>query len=663
MSVTLSTYAKKTHASLDLKRMHLNPFSLRFSGPCAYLEDTFQREYLEKSLKHIRVALILAVILYAAFGVLDAILIPGKKHLTWMIRYAFVCPAMLLVLLLSRFRIVQRRIQPILAGLIVIGGAGIITMILVAPPPVNYSYYAGLILIFMLGFTFIRAQFIWASLGAWCLVVLYEIAAIGISKTPVPVLINNNFFFISAIFIGMVACYSIELYARRDFFLVQLLAAEQENVRSANRALEQRVETRTAQLERINRELAFEIKERKHAETERIRLADQLKQAEKMEAIGSMAAGVAHDLNNILSGLVSYPELLLMDLPEDSSLRETVLTIKKSGDKAAAIVQDLLTMARRGVADKKVVNPNQLVNDYLGSPEFLNLKRQHPHVRFRTRLDADLLNVAASPVHLSKALMNLVSNAVEALLVDGEVSITTVNRCVDQPLQGYETVAEGDYAVLGVSDNGVGIGPQDLQQIFEPFFTKKRMGHAGTGLGMSVVWATVKDLGGYIDIRSREGQGTAFSLYLPITRREGSLEGTRVTFDDYRGTERVLVVDDLAEQREIAASMLGKLGYHVDAVVSGEEALVYLEKNTADIIVLDMIMEPGIDGCETYRRIVERHPHQKAIVASGFSESERVREIQRIGAGAYLKKPYTLEKIGMAVRGELDRVRLDLPSA
>ena len=133
MSVTLSTYAKKTHASLDLKGMHLNPFSLRFSGPCAYLEDTFQREYLEKSLKHIRVALILAVILYAAFGVLDAILIPGKKHLTWMIRYAFVCPAMLLVLLLSRFRIVQRRIQPILAGLIVIGGAGINQLVVGCP--------------------------------------------------------------------------------------------------------------------------------------------------------------------------------------------------------------------------------------------------------------------------------------------------------------------------------------------------------------------------------------------------------------------------------------------------------------------------------------------------------------------------------------------------
>jgi len=642
--------------------MHLNLLSLRFTGPCEHLEGTFQREYLEKSLKHIRVALILSVIFYAAFGVLDAILIPSQKHLTWIIRYGFVCPTLLLAFFFSYFTTVQQWIQPILAGLIVIAGSGIIIMILIAPPPVNYSYYAGLMLVFILGYTFLRVQFIWATLGAWCLVVLYEIAAIGITHTPVPVLINNNSFFISANIIGMLACYSIELYARRDFFLVHLLAAEQEKVRSANRELERRVETRTSQLEQINRELALEIKERRRGEAERIRLAGQLKQAEKMEAIGNLAAGVAHDLNNILSGLVSYPELLLMDLPEGSPLRKPIVTIKNSGHKAADIVQDLLTMARRGVADQKVVNLNRLVNDYLGSPEFLSLKQQHPHVRFRTCLDDDLLNVAASPVHLSKTLMNLVSNAAEALLVEGEVAIITANCYVDRPLQGYETISEGDYAIVHVSDDGVGIGPQDLKQIFEPFFTKKRMGRSGTGLGMSVVWTTVKDLGGYIDIRSREGQGTVFSLYIPITRQAGAAEEARLTFDDYRGTERVLVVDDLVEQREIAAGMLGKLGYHVATVASGEEALHYLQENTADILVLDMIMDPGMNGCETYRRIVERHPHQKAIIASGFSESERVREIQRIGAGLYLKKPYTLEKIAMAVRGELDRTKVDSPS-
>ncbi len=387
----------------------------------------------------------------------------------------------------------------------------------------------------------------------------------------------------------------------------------------------------------------------------RKKLEAQVAQAQKMEIMGTVAASVAHDLNNILSGLVSYPDLLLVDLPDDSPLKKPILTIRNSGEKAAAIVQDLLTLARRGVANKQVVNPNQLITEYFGSPEFLSLKQRHPHVTYRIDLAEELLNVTASPVHLSKALMNLISNAFEALMVKGEVAITTSNRCLDQQMHGYETIAPGDYVVIRVRDDGVGIAPEDVKQIFEPFFTKKRMGRSGTGLGMTVVWATVKDTGGYIDIQSKDGHGTIFTIYLPVTHQEAARETSCMNIDDFQGSERVLVVDDLAEQRRIATAILGKLGYIVDTVASGEDALNYLKNNKADIVVLDMIMEPGMDGCETYRRIIEQHPHQKAVIASGFSESERVREIQRLGAGGFIKKPYTLKKIAMAVREELDR--------
>jgi signal transduction histidine kinase/CheY-like chemotaxis protein len=626
----------------------LHPLTLRFREPYTALEAPFRRAYLRSSLVHIRLSLLLGAVFYAGFGILDALLMPDAKYVAWFIRFVIVSPSLLAVAGLTYSRVFRPYSQPLMAAVIVLAGGGILAMILVAPPPINHFYYAGIILVFMFGYTYLRAGFVWASLGGWVLVILYEIVAIVLTATPTSVLVSNNFFFVSANIVGMIACHGIEYDARRHFFLSHLLAEEKEKVNRINQDLEARVEARTRELQRINRDLKQEIQTREA-------LSAQLEQAEKMEAVGSLAAGVAHDLNNILSGLVSYPELVLMDLPADSPLREPILTIKHSGEKAAAMVQDLLTLARRGVADKTVLNVNALVEDYLDSPECRLLQASHPQVRIRADLDEDLLNVLASPVHLSKALMNLVANAAEALLVAGDITIATANRYVDQPLQGFETVTEGEYVRLTVQDTGVGIAAEDCRRIFEPFFTKKALGRSGTGLGMSVVWFTVKDLGGFVDIHSVEGQGTRFDLYLPVTRRNAAQVSRRVTIEDCRGSERVLVVDDVADQREIAAGMLGKLGYTVATASSGEEALDYLQSHAVDILVLDMIMDPGIDGCETYRRVIQQHPGQKAVVASGFAETDRVREIRRLGAGPYLKKPYTLEKLALAVRQELER--------
>jgi len=401
--------------------------------------------------------------------------------------------------------------------------------------------------------------------------------------------------------------------------------------------------------------------------TLRKRMEAQLQRAHKMEAIGTLAGGVAHDLNNILSGLVSYPELLLLEIPEDSPLRKPILTIQKSGEKAAAIVQDLLTLARRGIAVTEVVNLNHIIYEYLKSPEHENLRLYNPNVQVEINPETDLLNILGSPAHLYKTVMNLVSNAAEAMPDGGTISISTENRYIDQPISGYDHVEEGDYVVFTVSDTGVGISSEDRERIFEPFYTKKAMGRSGTGLGMAVVWGTVKDHKGYIDLQSTEGkarpprlspaerddggQGTTFSLYFPVTRKELAKDKSPVTIEDYMGKgESILVVDDVEEQREIASRILKKLGYSVTTVSSGEDAVNYLKDNSADLLVLDMIMGPGIDGLETYERIIELHPKQKAIIVSGFSETERVKKAQRLGAGAYVKKPYLLEKIGIAVR-------------
>jgi PAS domain S-box-containing protein len=396
------------------------------------------------------------------------------------------------------------------------------------------------------------------------------------------------------------------------------------------------------------------ISDRKRAEEERKRLVAQLHQAQKMEAIGTLAGGVAHDLNNVLSGLVSYPELILLDLPKDSRLRKPVLTIQKSGEKASAIVQDLLTLARRGVAISEVVNLNHIISDYLVSPEYQNMQASHPGVDIEVHLTPSLLNILGSPVHLSKTVMNIITNAAEAMPEGGTIQISTSNRYLDVPIRGYDDIEEGDYVTLMVSDDGIGISPEDIDRVFEPFYTKKVMGRSGTGLGMAVVWGTVKDHKGYIDIQSALGKGTSFTLYFPVTRKALDLETHQKTIQHVMGNgESVLVVDDVEEQREIASEMLSKLGYSVATVSSGEEALVYLKSKEADLLILDMIMDPGIDGLDTYKRVIQLHPDQKAIIASGYSETDRVKEAQRLGAGSYVKKPYTIEKIGIAVHAEL----------
>ncbi|HAY39557.1 MAG TPA: hypothetical protein DCY53_09585 [Desulfobacteraceae bacterium] len=399
-----------------------------------------------------------------------------------------------------------------------------------------------------------------------------------------------------------------------------------------------------------------DITERKREEEEKRKLEVQLQRAEKMEAIGTLAGGVAHDLNNMLSAIVGYPELLLMQIPEDSPLRKSILRIQDSGNKAAAVVQDLLTLARRGVGFKEVVNLKYIILEYLKSPEHEKLKLYHPWVEIETNIESDLLNISGSSVHLFKTVENLVSNAAEAMPDGGKILISAENRYIDKPINGYDSVEEGEYITLMVSDTGIGISKKDLERIFEPFYTKKVMGRSGTGLGTAVVWSTVKDHKGYIDVQSTEGKGSTFTLYFPASREKMAKKEGILPVEDYMGKgESILVVDDVKEQIELALTMLTTLGYSAHAVSSGEEAVEYLKEHTVDLIVLDMVMDPGMDGLDTYKKIIKLHPQQKAIIASGFSETDRVKEAQRLGAGAYVKKPYTLEKIGLSVRDELKK--------
>jgi signal transduction histidine kinase/CheY-like chemotaxis protein len=418
------------------------------------------------------------------------------------------------------------------------------------------------------------------------------------------------------------------------------------------------LETRNADMATVIMKLEREVSQRTSVEQEKQKLEGRLQHAQHMESLGTLAAGVAHDLNNVLVGSVSYPDLLLASLPGDSPLRRSIEIIKRSGIKAAAMVNDLLTLARRGVGVPKVVDLNEVISEYLASPEYQKLESFHPNVELKVELGRDVPNILGSSFHLSKVIMNLVSNAAEAMPAGGLITVQTGRQKVAARMGTFEEIMEGDYFVLSVTDTGIGISEEDITKIFEPFYTKKVMGRSGTGLGMAVVWGTVKDHKGYVDVESTEGKGTTFTLLFPATDERPEETPDHTSVKEYLGQgESILIVDDVPDQREIAAKMLSQLGYTVNTAASGEEAIALLEKFQADLLVLDMYMDPGIDGLETYQRILSVRPEQKAIIISGYSETRQIRKAQELGAGVYVKKPFFLQDIGIAVRAELNRPR------
>jgi len=375
--------------------------------------------------------------------------------------------------------------------------------------------------------------------------------------------------------------------------------------------------------------------------------------AKKMESLGLLAGGVAHDLNNILSGIVSYPELLLLELEPDNPLRRSIQIIHDSGQKAAAIVQDLLTVARGVAVAKESININAIVRGYLNSPDCRRLLDFHPGVSVDISLDENVANILGSPIHILKILMNLVSNGCEAIADQGRVAIRTGNCFVDTPFRGYNRVEAGEYVLLEVADEGEGISEEDLERIFEPFYSKKVMGRSGTGLGLAVVWNVVQDHSGYINVVSAK-TGTTFQVFLPITHKVRREHDAPLLLADFAGHgERILVVDDIEAQRHITCRILEKLGYSVRTAASGEEAVESITAQPVDLVLLDMIMDPGISGRETYERMLQLNPQQKAIIISGFAETEDVKLTLALGASHFLRKPLKIHDLGAAIREAL----------
>ncbi len=423
-----------------------------------------------------------------------------------------------------------------------------------------------------------------------------------------------------------------------------LLAREAQTRRDE---LEHLVAQRTQALNESNTLLKQEMAERKALE-------EQLVRSQKMQAIGTLAAGVAHDLNNVLSGILSYPELLMLKLPPEDPMHRPLSIIHQSAQKAAAMVQDLLTMAQRHVVVSEPVDVRQVVSDFLDSPACRAVRKYHPKVHITTRIACDGAMTMGSAVHLEKVVMNLVSNAAEAMPEGGQLTIGLQPAVLEVPPPGFPQVEPGDYFRLAVSDEGLGMGEEDLKHIFEPFFTKKKLGRSGTGLGMTVVWDTTLMHKGYIDVSTREGRGTTVAVYLPATNRQKKNSPPPSPTEDLSGNgKRILVVDDMPEQREIACAILNELGYWAEAVSSGEAALAFLERQPVDLLLLDMVMDPGMDGLETLQEAQALRPGQKAIIASGYTQNDRIQAALSLGA-TFVPKPYRLEVIGSALQKILE---------
>ncbi|HDS15248.1 MAG TPA: transporter substrate-binding domain-containing protein [Proteobacteria bacterium] len=374
-------------------------------------------------------------------------------------------------------------------------------------------------------------------------------------------------------------------------------------------------------------------------------MENKLNRSMKMEAIGLMAGGVAHDLNNILSGIISYPKLMLMQLPRNSPLRKPIKAILEAGQRAAAMVADMLTVTRGVAAAKEILNVNHFIIDFLDSAEIRACKANYPLVELSTELADDLLAIKCSSTHLRKCLLNLVLNAFEAIQGPGHITLTTTNYFNRKAVAENNFLKSGEYIQLAIQDSGTGISATDKAHIFEPFYSKKIMGRSGTGLGLTVVWNSIHDHQGEILVDS-DNQGTTFRIYLPATRESPSPGPTdrETAFNEtpkelFGNQETILIVDDEKLQRDIAAALLRSLNYQILAADSGEDGIRLLEKNKVDLVLLDMIMDPGLNGRETSEKMRARQPRLRILVASGFSQNEEVEKILAQGQAALFASP------------------------
>jgi len=379
-----------------------------------------------------------------------------------------------------------------------------------------------------------------------------------------------------------------------------------------------------------------------------------LRRAEKMESVGLLAGGIAHDLNNLLGPQIGYLEMVLMKMSHNDPNRIPLERTFDSAKKAADIIQDILTLARRGRFAFSPSSLNRVVKDYVKSSSFDELRQRFPDISVKCDLDECIPSIRGSKEHIEKVILSLVTHAFESVGSQGDITIRTSCNWMDRLSNGHKIERPGEYVCFGVSDTGDGYTKEDMERLFEPYYSKRQMQHAGSGLELAVVYGIVKDHEGYYDIMSRPGEGTEILLYLPVAPEEVHVRPSAKLASG--AGEKILVVDDTPEHRTMTCDMVKMLGYDVSGVGSGKEAVSYVRCNHVDLVVMDMILLGKMDGCDVYEELIKVNKDLKAVIVSGYSSTVRVQRALSAGAGSYLKKPFSVYSLARAISDSLNGV-------
>jgi len=631
--------------------MDIHPLTLTFRGQCAVLEKPFIQDMVQNALLQIRVTLSLGFVFYALFGILDAIVAPELKLDLWYIRFGLVCPVIAIALAFSFLTFWIRRLQAVLMTAALIAGLGIVYMTFFGNALVASTYYAGLMLILMFIYSFVWARFIWATLCGGLLVVIYIMITAARAEVAPELLFINSFFCVTANLIGMAVCYAFEFYSRRDFYMRRILEEHRKQVEAAKGVLEERVEERTRMLALTNEELRREIGAHQRLSWEKHILEVQLRQAQKMEAIGTLAGGIAHDFNNILAAILGHSELALMQLNNKNEAQICLSEVINASIRAKDLVGQILAFSRQSESELKPLQINLIIKEAMRL-----LKATLPaSITIKQNIKADDSIVIADATQLHQIMINLCTNAAHAMeSKGGELVVALEDVEIEQPVSNETMVdpnrpASGQYVCLSISDTGKGIPGNLLERIFDPYFTTKAKG-VGTGLGLAVVRGIVQNHGGVIEVNSVPDQGTVFKVYLPRSEGRGLPEIQQLHLLS-QGHERIMLVEDDEGLAELGLKLLTTLGYRVTAFTSPEKALnVFREHADAfDLVITDMIM-PKLSGEKFAGEVLSLRPDMPIIVYTGFTNLISMEKIKQMGIKAVLRKPITIYNLSQTIR-------------